>query len=292
MDKKMTANTEMAQKIPFIFKSLVILMTYVTLISVITSGCATRSLVTRRPDDLKNFRVIESTDTKIWISIDYSHFSQQDSGPVLVGAYALKNDDESRWFGYGPMKIKRGKGNAVVSLTFMPRDGPPEISTEKIKMTMYIGGKRSFYSEIFEYPKKWNKISKKIETENTKRPLLAIQLDDFENFRVIDSTDSEIRVAIDYCHFSKQARGHVSVGAYVLRNNNDEEVRGFGLFPIEIKQASGTATIRLIFSSKNGPQEISTDKIQMIMYISSKARRQWLRTFYRENFDYPKKWKR
>ncbi|MFA4936425.1 MAG: hypothetical protein WC568_11370, partial [Candidatus Methanoperedens sp.] len=54
-----------------------------------------------------------------------------------------------------PAKAKRGEGTATITLGYDANNPPPSVSTNQIKVEMYVGGGNTFYSKNFDYKKTW-----------------------------------------------------------------------------------------------------------------------------------------
>ncbi len=105
-------------------------------------------------DDILNFKIISESNNKLVFTVDYAYNSNHGDN-VWLGATALQGTNEFLWFSYRPAKAKRGEGTATITLGYDANNPPPSVSTNQIKVEMYVGGEYSFYSKNFDYVKTW-----------------------------------------------------------------------------------------------------------------------------------------
>jgi len=105
-------------------------------------------------DDILNFKIISESNKELVFTVDYAYNSNHGDN-VWLGATALQGTNEFLWFSYRPAKAKRGGGTATVTLGYDANNPPPSVSTNQIKVEMYVGGEYSFYSKNFDYVKTW-----------------------------------------------------------------------------------------------------------------------------------------
>lgn len=109
----------------------------------------------QRPDDIRNFRVTRASNNELQFTVDYD-YNTDHGNDVWVGAYVLRNGRELVWFGYRPARVNRGSGRATIGLTYAYNNPPASVTTDQVKVVMYVGGESAFYSKTFNYRKTWS----------------------------------------------------------------------------------------------------------------------------------------
>ena len=107
-----------------------------------------------KTDDILNFKIISESNNELVFTVDYAYNSNHGDN-VWLGATALQGTNEFLWFSYRPAKAKRGEGTATITLGYDANNPPPSVSTNQIKVEMYVGGGNTFYSKNFDYKKTW-----------------------------------------------------------------------------------------------------------------------------------------
>jgi hypothetical protein len=109
----------------------------------------------QRTDSMQNFRVSSVSEKEIQFTVDYGYNTNHGSN-VWVGAYVLRNGQQLRWFGYRPVRINQGNGRATIRLTYGYNSPPTSVTSDQVRVFMYVGGQSSFYSKTFDYRKVWS----------------------------------------------------------------------------------------------------------------------------------------
>jgi hypothetical protein len=116
---------------------------------------STVSLPTQQTNDIRNFRVISVSNNVLRFTVDYT-YSGDHRDNIWLGAYALKGDQQLIWFAYSPDRATRGSGSATIELEFGFNNSPSSVTTDQIRVDMYVGGGSGFYTRTFNYTKMWS----------------------------------------------------------------------------------------------------------------------------------------
>ena len=100
------------------------------------------------------------------------------------------------------------------------------------------------------------------------------------NFRVVNVSDTEILVKVDYTYTGDQGSDNVFLSAYPLPRV--ESGGGSGYYPSPVKVGTGSASVRIRVSPSRG--DFTSTSIQVCLYIGGGG------TFYCRTFPYRKVW--
>jgi hypothetical protein len=107
-------------------------------------------------------------------------------------------------------------------------------------------------------------------------------VNDVWDFRVIDVSSEEIRVVVDYS-YTGESCAEVSLGAAPFGQNQSDY---YGYYPVFIQRGFGSATIRVVFSTRtytNPLESRITDQIRVHKWGCEQM-------IYESLFDYQKTW--
>ena len=111
--------------------------------------------------------------------------------------------------------------------------------------------------------------------------LNVLPLDDISHFQVIDVSNKEITITVDY-NYNSDHGDRVYIGAGAL--SDGKELTFFGYGPSKVYRDGGSATIPLSFGYNNPPTSVITDQVKVKMYVGGGS------VFYSETFDFTKTW--
>lgn len=112
-------------------------------------------LPTQQTNDIRNFWVVSVSNNVLRFTVDYT-YSGDHGDNTWLGAYALKGCQRLIWFGYSPDRVTRGSESATIELEFGFNNPPPSVTTDQIRVDMYVGGGSEFYTKTFNYTKTWS----------------------------------------------------------------------------------------------------------------------------------------
>jgi tetratricopeptide (TPR) repeat protein len=118
-------------------------------------------------------------------------------------------------------------------------------------------------------------------TRPTDTPTPTETVDDIRSFRVTNVSDKESLISVDYTYRSDHGNA-VFLGAYALQGG--QRLPWFGFAPASAQPGEGRADIRLTFGFNDPPDSVSTDQIEIDLYVGGGS------TFYSEVFDYEQTW--
>jgi hypothetical protein len=102
-----------------------------------------------------------------------------------------------------------------------------------------------------------------------------------DNFRVVNSSDTEIVVKVDYSYKGDQGADRIFMLAYPLPRVASEGTSGY--YPSPVKVGRGSASVRIKLTPSRG--DFITTSIQVCMYVGGSA------TFYCRTYPYRKVWR-
>ena len=107
---------------------------------------------------LSNLQVISQTDQQLILQVDYVSAEVTDSGKRIgLGAYALRDGRQLKYFSYRPASISSPHGTARVTLTLMTERAPESLITDEVRLDLYRGGGAAFHEQVFPLRKRWRK---------------------------------------------------------------------------------------------------------------------------------------
>lgn len=105
--------------------------------------------------------------------------------------------------------------------------------------------------------------------------------DKISNFKVNSISNKEITISVDYTYNSDHGT-NVFMGAYAVKDG--QKLLWYGFSPSKVNQGTGSGTIGITFGYNNPPASVTTDQIQVDLYVGGGS------AFYSEKFDYSKTW--